>query len=288
MDNYKLGFKVSMVTVGLNIFLAIFKLIAGVLANSSAMTADGIHTLSDVLTTLVVLLGLKISSKKADSDHQYGHERFESIFAKILSIILLMTGVFIGYEAIGTLRVGNIATPGKLALGAAIFSIVTKELMYRYTIIAAKKIRSLSMEADAWHHRSDALSSVGTFIGILGARLGFPALDPIAGLVVAAMIIKVGVELYLESVSQLVDEAASDSIVSQIEDISRNTLGVEDISELKTRVSGNRIFVDMNIFVDPDITVREGHDISKIVHDRLKEEIEDIKYIMIHIEPQES
>lgn len=287
MDNYQLGFRVSIVTVGLNVFLAIVKLIAGTLANSSAMLADGVHTLSDVFTTLVVLVGLKVSSKRADDDHQYGHERFESIFAKILSLILLGTGLFIGYNAIGTLRSGNIVTPGKLALGAAVFSIITKEVMYRYTIVAAKAIRSLSMEADAWHHRSDALSSIGTFIGILGARMGIPALDPIAGIVVAIMIIKVGLELYLESVSQLVDEAASDEIVKEICKIANSVDGVRNVNDLKTRISGSRIFVDMSIYVDPDISVKEGHDISVLVHDRLEKQIKDIKHCMIHIEPYE-
>ncbi|WMM23455.1 cation diffusion facilitator family transporter [Tissierella sp. MB52-C2] len=289
MENYKLGVKTSWITAIINIILAAFKVIAGIIGNSSAMIADGIHTLSDILTTFVVLIGLKISSKEADKDHPYGHEKYESVFAKILSMLLLLTGIFIGYESIKILINGEIKAPKLIALVAALLSILIKEGMYWYTIKVAKKIKSISMEADAWHHRSDAFSSIGTFAGVLGARLGFPALDPIAGIIVSIFVIKVGVDLYIKSVKELVDESASEETIEIIKNKIQFIDGVRGVKELKTRIFGNKIYVDVEIFVDPYITVKEGHDISEIVHDQLEKDIEDIKHCMVHIEPfQES
>lgn len=285
MEDYKLGKKVLLVTIFLNVILALFKVLAGVLGHSSAMLADGVHTLSDVLTSIIVLIGLKISSKEADEEHPYGHEKYESVFAKVLSMLLLLTGIYIGYEAINILRSGEFSEPGKIALIAALSSIVVKEVMYHYTMKTAKKIKSISMEADAWHHRSDVFSSIGTFVGILGARMGVPALDPITGIVVSFFIIKVGIDLYLKSVRELVDESADDKTIKRIIEKTNSIEGVRGIKNLKTRIFGNRIYVDIDIFVDSFISVKEGHDISEMVHDKLEHEIDDIKHCMVHIEP---
>lgn len=285
MDNYKLGVRASWITIIVNVILAVLKVSAGIIGHSSAMIADGAHTLSDVLTTFVVLLGLKISSKEADEGHPYGHEKYESVFAKVLSILLMITGIFIGYEAIKVLTSSEVKTPRVIALIAAFLSIVVKECMYWYTIKIAKKIKSISMEADAWHHRSDAFSSIGTFLGVLGARLGFPVLDPIAGIIVSIFVIKVGVELYIKSVKELVDESASEEIINTINERTKSIDGVRGIKNLKTRVFGNKIYVDIEILVDSYISVKLGHDIAELVHDRLEEEISDIKHCMIHIEP---
>ncbi|MBU5427072.1 cation diffusion facilitator family transporter [Tissierella pigra] len=285
MENYKLGVKTSWITIIVNIILAVFKIIAGIAGVSSAMIADGVHTLSDILTTFVVLLGLKISSKEADKGHPYGHEKYESVFAKLLSILLLLTGVFIGYESIKILISGEIRTPKIIALIVAFLSIIVKEGMYWYTIKVAKKIKSISMEADAWHHRSDAFSSVGTFAGVLGARLGFPALDPIAGIIVSCFVIKVGIDLYIKSIKELVDESASEEIIETIKKKTESTEGVRGVKELKTRMFGNKIYVDIEIFVDSNITVEKGHEISEKVHDKLEKDIADIKHCMVHIEP---
>ncbi|MCF6466465.1 cation diffusion facilitator family transporter [Clostridium sp. Cult2] len=287
MENYKLGTKVSIITIIINVILSIAKVIAGVIGQSSAMLADGVHTLSDVLTTLVVLVGLKVSSKEADDNHPYGHEKYEPIFAKILSILLIITGLLIGYEGIKILITGEIKTPGRIALIAALISIITKEAMFWYTIKAAKKIKSFSMEADAWHHRSDALSSIGTFVGILGARMGLRILDPIAAIVVSIFIIKVGVDLYLQSIKGLVDEAADDEIISKIKELTFSVEGVEDIKELKTRIFGNRIYVDIDIFVKGNLSVIEGHEIAEKVHDLIENTIEDVKHCMVHVEPNQ-
>lgn len=285
MNDYKLGVKVSWLTAIINIFLAIFKITTGVIGKSSAMIADGVHTLSDVLTTLVVIVGLKVSSKEADAQHQYGHEKYESVFAKILSILLLLTGVYIGYQAFVILIQGNIPRPKNIALVGSVVSIAVKEAMYWYTLKTAKKIKSLSMEADAWHHRSDAFSSIGTFVGILGAKLGITVLDPIAGIVVSLFVIKVGVDIYIKSVKGLVDESANIEIIKEIKEITLDIKGVKGIKNLKTRVFGNKIYVDLEIYVDSLITVGEGHDIAEEVHDRLEKDIKDIKHCMVHMEP---
>lgn len=285
MTDYKKGLKTSIITIIANILLSIIKIIAGIVGKSSAMLADGVHTLSDVVTTFVAIIGLKVSSKKADAEHPYGHEKYEPIFAKIISIFLALTGLFIGYEGIKLLLSGNIQTPGNIALIAAVISIVTKEAMYRYTINTARKIKSFSMEADAWHHRSDAYSSAGTFIGVLGARLGLKVLDPIAAIIVSILIIKVGVDLYLKSVRGLVDEAADDHIIEKIENIAFSVEGVKSITDLKTRIFGSKIYVDIDITVDGSITVKEGHDIAQIVHDLVEKKIDDVKHCMVHVEP---
>ena len=285
MDGYKKGVKTSFITIFVNLTLSIFKIIAGIIGKSNAMLADGVHTASDVLTTIVVLLGLKISNKEADENHPYGHEKYELIFAKILSLLLFITGLFIGIEGIKVLKSGDIKIPGKIALIAALISIIVKEGMYRYTIKVAKEIRSLSMEADAWHHRSDALSSVGTFLGILGARLGLLILDPILAIVVSLVIIKIGVDLYLQSIKGLVDESADNKIVKGIEELSLSIEGVHGIKNLKTRIFGSRIYVDIDIYVDGNISVIEGHNIAEKVHDIIEEKVVDVKHCMVHVEP---
>ncbi len=283
-EKLKIAKKVSLITIVINVVLAVLKLIAGKLGNSNAMLADGVHTLSDVLTTVIVLIGIRIGAKKADENHPYGHERFESVFAKILSLVLIITGVAIGYDALKILRTGEFLEPKRIAVFAALASILTKELMYRYTLAAARNIRSTSMEADAWHHRSDALSSVGTLVGIIGARLGFSALDPIAGLIVSVLVIKVGVDLYLRSVSELVDESANTEVLAAIEDDILEVDGVLAINELRTRISGSGIFVDLSIAVDGNISVSQGHDIATEVHDKL-EENDMVRHCMVHVEP---
>lgn len=285
MEDYELGLKTSLITIVVNIFLAIIKIAAGIIGKSSAIIADGFHTLSDVLSTFVVIAGLKISSKEADKEHQYGHEKYESVFAKILSVLLLLTGALIGFESFKILISGSFTKPKNIALFAALLSIIVKEGMYWYTIKVARKIESISMEADAWHHRSDAFSSIGTFVGVLGAKLGFPALDPIAGIVVSILIIKVGIDLYIKSVKELTDESASEELIIQMKEKIYSIEGVEEIKSLKSRIFGNKIYVDLEIFVNQDITVKEGHDIAEKVHDKLENDIKDIKHCMVHIEP---
>ena len=285
MDDYKLGKKVSIYTIIFNTILSIIKIISGVLGRSSALVADGIHTVADIVTTIIVILGLSIASKDADKEHPYGHEKFESAMAKLISMFLFATGLYIGYQAIIILVQGDFSRPGPIALIAAALSILVKEFMYRYTILTARKIKSISMEADAWHHRSDAFSSIGTFLGVLGARFGFPILDPLAALVVSFFIMKVGVDLYLKSMNELVDKAADADVVARIKKVTLSTEGVGEIRDLKTRVFGNRIYVDLEIAVDGNLTVKEGHSIAENVHDLIERSIPSVKHCMVHVEP---
>lgn len=285
MDDYKIGISTARTTIAINTVLCIFKILAGIIGKSNAMVADGVHTLSDVLTTVVAAIGIRISAKDADAEHQYGHEKYEPLFSKIISTILIITGFVIGYEGIKTLAGGELQAPGRIALIAAALSIFTKEGMYWMTIKTARKIKSISLEADAWHHRSDALSSIGTFIGVLGARMGLEVLDPIAGIVVSLLIIKVGVQIWLRASEGLVDAAAPDKIVKKIEELTMDVDGVMGINSLKTRLFGNRLYVDIDIEVDGNITVQEGHDIAEEVHDHIENKIKETKHCMVHVDP---
>ena len=285
MENYKAGLKTSIITIIINTILATIKIAAGIIGNSAAVLADGVHTLADILTTIVVIIGLKVSSKAPDDSHPYGHEKYELIFAKLLSIVLALTGIFIGYNGFKLLMSGEIQIPGQIALFAALLSIIVKEGMYRYTLKTAKKIKSFSMEADAWHHRSDAFSSIGTFIGVLGARLGIGILDPIAAIIVSVLIVKVGVDLYLKSVRSLVDESVDAETLKKIKTIILSVNEVIEIKSLKTRISGNTIAVDTDITVDGNMTVAEGHDVAEKVYDLVVGNIEDVKHCMVHVEP---
>jgi len=285
VEREKEGIKTSWITIFVNLFLCLFKIIAGFIGKSSAMIADGVHTLSDILATFVVILGLRISSKEEDEKHPYGHEKFEPVFAKIISIILIITGFFIGYEGIKKLLLGDITPPGKIALIAALISILVKEAMYWYTISVAKKIKSISLEADAWHHRSDAFSSIGTFLGIFLSRLGYRFFDPLAAIIVSFFIIKVGVDFYLKATKALVDESVDKEDIERIKDIVLKINGVKGIRDLKTRVFGHKIYVDLEIYVDDTLTVKQGHDIAERVHDALEKEMDTIKHCMVHVEP---
>lgn len=212
-ERLKVGLKVSINTIIGNVVLSVLKLICGFVGTSSAMIADGIHSLSDVFTTIGVIIGLKLSSKKADKGHPYGHERIESITSLFLSVMLFIVAIGIGYSGVRNIVTENYKTPGILAALAAIISIVSKEAMYFYTIIYAKRINSTSLKADAWHHRSDSLSSIGALIGIIGARVGYPVLDPLVAIIICIIIIKVAYDICRQSIDQLIDASASDEEV---------------------------------------------------------------------------
>lgn len=283
--------KVSVVTMAINIVLSGFKFIAGIVAHSAAMISDAVHSASDVFSTVVVIIGFNMSNKKADKGHPYGHERYECIAALILSAVLFATAFAIGYGGIKTIargiQGGELVIPGMLALIAAIVSIVVKEGMYWYTRNAALKIKSGSLMADAWHHRSDMLSSVGSLIGIGGALLGVPILDPIASVVIALFIIKAGVNICKMSFNQLIDKSADDAVVDNIRKIIMNVEGVLGIDDLKTRVYGSRLFVDVEIAADKTLNLFEAHKIAEEVHDRIESEIKDVKHCMVHVNPHE-
>ena len=287
LGNYKEGIVLSLWTLGLNFLLGSVKLAAGLWGRSSAMVADAAHSYSDCASTVAVIAGLKVASKSADDDHPYGHEKYELIFANILSILLGLTAVKIGYDALMVIAHGSYQVPGLAPLLAAVFSVAVKEVMYRLTLRKAKKIGSVAMEADAWHHRSDALSSVGAFVGILGARLGLPVLDPVTGLLVSLLVLKVAIDLYRKSVSGLVDSSTDAETVARIQQLLADIDGIEEVNSLKTRVFGASAYADVTIKVDGAMTVEEGHDIATLAHNKIEANLPKIKHIMVHIEPMD-
>lgn len=287
LGNYKEGIVLSLWTLALNFLLGSLKLAAGLWGRSSAMVADAAHSYSDCASTVAVIAGLKMASKSADVDHPYGHEKYELIFANILSILLGLTAVKIGYDALMVIAHGSYQVPGLAPLLAAVFSVAVKEVMYRLTLRKAKKIGSVAMEADAWHHRTDALSSVGAFVGILGARLGLPVLDPVTGLLVSLLVLKVAIDLYRKSVSGLVDSSTDAETVARIQQLLADMDGIEEVNSLKTRVFGASAYADVTIKVDGALTVEEGHDIATLAHNKIEANLPKIKHIMVHIEPMD-
>lgn len=287
MDNIHIANRVSIISIILNTLLSVFKLTAGIVANSGAMISDAVHSISDVLSTFAVILGVNISAKKSDKGHPYGHERIESIFSIILAIILFSTGIAIGYN--GLLKILSSSTPQtpkSLALVAAVVSICAKEWMFHYTRCAAKKINSTALMADAWHHRSDSLSSIGSFIGIFGARLGFPILDPIASIVICLFIIKASWDIFYNSVNQLIDHSCNDTIVSQIRNKIIMQNGVICIDDLKTRQFGAKIYIDVEIGADGNLLLYQSHSIAQNVHDAIESDFPNVKHCMVHVNPK--
>ena len=281
----QIGNRTILITVVMNIFLSLIKLLAGFIGHSTSMISDGVHSLSDVISSIGVFIGLRISQKPADIDHPYGHEKFEAVLSKILAFILFLTGLSIGYSAIETIVSSSYIIPKMMTIWAALLSIGVKEWMYHYTIRQAKKIESTALAADAWHHRSDSLSSIGALIGIIGARLGLPILDPLAALVITLIILKVAIEIFVEATNQVIDKAASPELVNEIIQQIQSVNGVLAIDSLKTRVHSNRIYVDLEISVEATLSLIEAHTIAEAVHYQLEQNIHKIKHCTVHVNP---
>lgn len=284
----KVAMKVSFVSITANIFLSVFKLFAGLVAHSGAMISDAVHSASDVFSTIVVIIGIKISAKDSDKEHPYGHERLECVAAIVLATILCITGIGIGYSALENIILGkynSLEVPGMLALVAAVASIAVKEAMFWYTRLYAKKIDSSALMADAWHHRSDSLSSIGALIGISGARLGFPILDSIASLVICVFIAKAAYDIFKDAVKKMVDEACDEETEKQLRELALAQEGVLGIDLLRTRVFGNKIYVDIEIRADGNKPLRETHAIAEKVHDKIENNFPKVKHIMVHVNP---
>lgn len=281
---------VSKVSIVANLILTVFKILAGVIAHSGAMISDAVHSASDVFSTIVVIIGIRISRKASDKDHPYGHERMECVAAIVLATILVATGLGIGYTAVTKIAGGNyenLTVPGLLALIAALVSILVKEAMYRYTKINAKRIDSGALMADAWHHRSDALSSVGALIGIAGARMGFPISDPLASVVICFFIEKAAVDIFRDAVDKMVDKACDEETEQQLKECAISQEGVLGVDLLHTRVFGNMIYVDIEIRADGNETLRRAHGIAERVHDSIEKNFPKVKHIMVHVNPSE-
>lgn len=283
-ERLKIGLKVSINTIIGNIILSIVKIICGIVSTSTAVIADGIHSMSDVFTTIGVIIGLKLSSKKADKEHPYGHERIESVTALFLSFVLFIVAIGIGYSGLNNIITKNYTKPGILAISASIISIISKEGMYFYTIKYAKKINSTSLEADAWHHRSDSLSSVGALIGIIGARMGYLIFDPLVAILICIIIIKISYDICKQSINQLIDVSASDENIQIITSKVLNIKGVVRMDNLKTRKYASKLYVDVDISVDSELSVEEGHNIAMKVHQCIEED-KYIKHCMVHVNP---
>ena len=278
--------RANRVGIWLNIALSVFKLLAGLLAHSAAMVSDAVHSASDVFSGLVVMLGLRAASKDADREHPYGHERFECVAALILSLVLAVTAVLIGLNAFRRLsEPAQVQTPGLLALIAALVSIAVKEGLFQYTLRVAKRVNSPALRAGAWHHRSDALSSVGALAGIGGAMLGFPAADAAASLVICVFIGKAALDIFLEAIRGMVDRSAG----SETEEaILRSVLavpGVKGVDLLHTRSFGSRVYVEIEIRADGELRLFEAHAIAENVHERVEAAFPQVKHIMVHVNP---
>ena len=290
IDFQKLANKVSINTIIGNTILSIVKFLAGIISHSNAMISDAIHSASDVFSTFIVIIGIKLASKKPDKNHPYGHERLECVAAIVLSIFLFITGLEIGNEALKNIIQRNYNTlqiPGILALITAILSIASKEGMYWYTRYYAKKIDSSALMADAWHHRSDAFSSIGALIGIIGARLGFPVMDSVASLVIFVFIGKAAFDIFKDAIDKMVDHSCDKETEKQIYDCIMKNDNVNGIDSLKTRIFGNKIYVDVEIQVDGSYTLQEAHNIAEVVHDNIEQNFIKVKHVMVHVNPIE-
>lgn len=282
--------RVSIVTITGNAILSVMKLAAGIAAHSGAMVSDAVHSASDVFSTVVVMIGIRLAAKESDREHPYGHERLECVAAIILAMVLFATGLGIGREALKNIFGGDyerLQIPGIAALAAAVLSIVSKEAMYWYTRYYAKKIDSSALMADAWHHRSDAFSSVGALIGIAGARLGFPVMDSAASLVIFVFIAKAAFDIFKDAVDKMVDHSCDEETERQIYDCVMENERVLGIDLLQTRIFGNKIYVDVEIQVDGLYSLQEAHEIAELVHERIEQEFRKVKHIMVHVNPKE-
>lgn len=287
MDNrFDEANKVTLLSILWNVILTIIKLLAGILGRSSSMIADAMHSASDIISSIGVLIGNKIAKTPNDKDHNYGHEKAETLVSFLLSLLLIFVSLKIGYDGVKSLfHLDQVKIPTILPLVVSVISIVIKEYQYRITIKVADKINSPSLKADAWHHRSDALSSIAAFIGIGGSMLGFKALDPLAAIVVALFVAKVGFDILKDSANELMDSSISEDEESKIIEIAKNTAGVIHLGELKSRKHGAMAYLDLTICVNKNLTVFEGHEIASNLEKCLIESMRFIKGITIHVEP---
>ncbi len=286
--NKEIAFHISKVSISVNLLLAFVKFFAGIIGRSAAMVSDAIHSASDIFSTLIVMVGVGMAAKESDEEHPYGHDRLECIASVVLAVVLLGTGIGIGIDGIQTIATGNyenLEIPTRLPLIAAVISIVIKEWMYWYTRAGAKKINSGALLADAWHHRTDALSSVGAFIGILGARMGYPICDSIACVVICVFIVKAAFDVFKDAMDKMVDKSCDEETTQRIETTIMTVDGVEQLDMLQTRLFGSRIYVDVEIATDGNRNLFEAHKIAEEVHNCIEQTFPQVKHCMVHVNP---
>lgn len=283
--------RVSVVSIVVNLALSVFKLLAGIVAHSGAMISDAAHSASDVFSTIIVMIGAKLSAKAADKEHPYGHERLECAAALILAAVLAATGVAIGFSGVRTIVMSGeetIAVPTALALVAAAVSIVVKEAMFWATRFYAKRVNSTALMADAWHHRSDALSSVGALIGIGGSIwFGITILEPLASVVISLLIVKAAYDIFKDALDKMVDHSCAPELEQKIRESVLDCEGVQRVDLLHTREFGSRSYVEVEIAADGNLTLRQGHEIAETVHDRVERDFPNVKHITVHVNPAE-
>lgn len=284
----KSAMSVTLAGMAANIFLTVFKIWIGLAFRSHALVADGIHSLSDLFSDFVVIFGLKWGRKGPDEDHPYGHARIESVAGMLMGLILVAAATGIIYNALSSIYQHHQATPSLWAIAAAFISIVIKEVLYWYTIRVGRRIRSLVIVGNAWHHRTDALSSVAVLIGVGAVYINpeWHIADSLAAVIVSILIFKVGGELIWTAVKEVIDTAPDKDVLRQLSDYAETVDGVRQTHDIKARYSGSQILVEIHIVVDPDISVREGHGIAKQVKRKLLDNVEDVSDVIIHVDPE--
>lgn len=283
--------KITINTILVNLILSAFKFTAGIYAHSQAMISDAIHSASDVFSSLVVIAGIYLSQKESDKNHPYGHERFECVGAIILAAILAATGLAIGGNALSSLlnnSAHSIETPGIFALTASIISILVKEAMYWYTRYYAIKLDLSALMAEAWHHRSDAFSSIGALIGIAAARMGFPFCDAAASFIISIFIVKAAYDIFKDAIDKMVDHSCDESTESALKQCILSHQNVLQIDFFQTRIFGNKIYVDLEISVNAAQSLIEAHHLAEKIHQSIELEFPQVKHIMIHVNPDDA
>lgn len=292
MDRSKEIYKVTIIGGIINVVLLLFKFVAGFLGNSAAMMADAVHSLSDFVTDAIVIIFIRISGKPQDKSHDYGHGKYETLALTIIGMMLLAVAMAIVYggltKIISWAKGEPLEAPGMLALWAALLSIVLKEGIYRYSMVKAHQLNSQAVEANAWHHRSDALSSVGTAVGIGGAIfLGqrWTVLDPLASVIVGLFIVKVALDLFRKGIGDLMEQSLPDAIEEEILQLVASLPDVVEPHELRTRRIGNHYAIELHILMDGDITLREAHDKASEVEELLRNHYGEETHVAVHVEP---
>ncbi|MBR3028780.1 MAG: cation transporter [Bacteroidales bacterium] len=294
MERNKEIYKVTLLGGAVNVVLLVFKFVAGIVGHSAAMVADAVHSLSDFVTDVIVLIFVHISGKPKDKSHDYGHGKFETLATTVVSMSLLVVAAGILYS--GVMKIvawangAQLEAPGMLALWAALLSIVLKEATFRYSMVKARQLNSQAVEANAWHHRSDAMSSVGTAIGIGGAIfLGerWTVLDPVASVIVGLFIVKVSLNLLRVGIGDLMEQSLPDEVETEILRLAASVPGVSDPHELRTRRIGNHYAIELHILVDGDLPLREAHEKASQVEELLRSHYGEETHIAVHMEPRE-
>ncbi len=286
-DAVKAGMNVTVVGMVINVLLAGLKITAGLVGRSQALIADGIHSLSDLFSDIVVILGLRWGRKEEDDKHHFGHARIETVAGMITGIILLATGIGLAWRAIDAIYQHRISSPGFLPIIAAAISVVIKEGLFWYTVRVGRKIKSLALIGNAWHHRSDALSSIAVLVGVTGAHFSpsWGMADAYASLFVTFFIGKAGAELFWTASKEVIDTAPDQKLLDQLDHIATTVEGVHQTHDIRARLSGGQVFAEIHIVVDPDITVRAGHEIAATVKYRLLTDIPDVARVIVHVDP---